>query len=199
MSTRPLVSPAQQARTSAVDRGAVWRGERLRATYRSWRKTATRRLEPLGLVLKGDEWYLVASHHDRPATYRLDSFVAVEATGERFDPPAGFDLAASWRDSVERFERDLFDGRATLRVRPDALDRIDELGAPAAEAIRRAPPEAGGARTVRRADGDGEADGAGAARLGASIEALEPPELRAAILALASEAIAAYGIGPSRP
>ncbi|MFI8101083.1 helix-turn-helix transcriptional regulator [Streptomyces sp. NPDC086023] len=76
----------------------------MRADYRRWRGEVRRELRPLGLVLKGGSWYLVARADGapEPRTYRVSRFLAVEVLGETFDRPEGFGLAATCCGSVPR-------------------------------------------------------------------------------------------------
>lgn len=43
---------------------AVWSGRRIAIRYRSWERARSREVEPLGVVLKGGAWYLVARSVD---------------------------------------------------------------------------------------------------------------------------------------
>ncbi len=69
--------------------GAVWERRVLRTRYRRWRGEVDREVRPLGLVLKGGIWYLVALSEGVVRTYRVSRFQAVEETGEVFTRPAG--------------------------------------------------------------------------------------------------------------
>jgi predicted DNA-binding transcriptional regulator YafY len=69
------------------------------------RKESTRTVHPLGLVAKGPTWYLLAGTDDGQRTFRVDRIQEVTRTGESFDRPADFDLAAAWRDVVDEVER----------------------------------------------------------------------------------------------
>ena len=55
--------------------GAVWHGRALQVRYRRWKEPTDvdRRLEPYGLVLKAGRWYLVAA--PGPRTYRVDQIL----------------------------------------------------------------------------------------------------------------------------
>lgn len=58
---------------------AVWHDQRLRITYDSWAGEQQREVGPLGLVLKGGLWYLVAAAAGRPRVGRARS--ACRASG----------------------------------------------------------------------------------------------------------------------
>ncbi|WP_240503083.1 helix-turn-helix transcriptional regulator, partial [Streptomyces prasinopilosus] len=98
--------------------GAVWERRVLRTRYRRWRGEVDREVRPLGLVLKGGIWYLVALSEGVVRTYRVSRFQAVEETGEVFTRPAGFALAAYWAESSRRLEGALRQGTARLRLSP---------------------------------------------------------------------------------
>jgi predicted DNA-binding transcriptional regulator YafY len=59
-------------------------------------KASTRIVHPLGLVVKGPVWYLVAGTDAGQRTFRVGRITAVEPTGEPADRPADFDLASAW-------------------------------------------------------------------------------------------------------
>lgn len=73
---------------------AVWDQYALRIHYRGWTGETRGEIEPLGLVLKGGIWYLVARAGETLRTFRVSRFLAAEPTGEQFERPPGFDLAA---------------------------------------------------------------------------------------------------------
>lgn len=174
---------------------AVWGAERIRVRYESWSATAERALSPLGLVLKGGIWYLVASGRSVPRTYRVDAIRALELTGEHFERPADFDLAAHWTASVRAFEASLYQGTATLRLSPLGMERLPVLAAAAVEMARRtaSPPGADGwvqavipIETIDHAMRE-------LLKLGVEVEILEPPELRDAMRGAAATLALRYG------
>ncbi len=116
---------------------AVWGAERIRVQYESWNARTERTLSPLGLVLKSGIWYLVATGRSVPRTYRVDAIRVLELTGEQFERPADFDLAAHWTASVRAFESSLYRGTATLRLSPLGMERLPVLSAAAVEMARR--------------------------------------------------------------
>ena len=59
-------------------------------------KASTRVVHPLGLVVKGPVWYLVAGTDAGQRTFRVGRITAVEPTGEPAERPADFDLASAW-------------------------------------------------------------------------------------------------------
>ena len=157
--------------------------ERIRVRYESWNATTERILSPLGLVLKGGIWYLVATGRSVPRTYRVDAIRALDLTGEQFERPADFDLAAHWTASVRAFEASLYRGTATLRLSPLGMERLPVLAAAAVEMARRtaSPPGADGwvpatipIETIDHAVRE-------LLKLGVEVEVLAPPELRDAM------------------
>ena len=97
---------------------AVWRQHRLRVGYRRWKapQEVTRTLEPLGLVLKGGLWYVVARVDGQVRTYKVANLLSAASTGERFDRPDGFDLAAHWQRYLDDFAERRHTGTATVRL-----------------------------------------------------------------------------------
>ncbi|CAM5434151.1 transcriptional regulator [Streptomyces spiroverticillatus] len=165
---------------------AVWEQRTLAVDYRRWRGEVRRVLDPLGLVLKGGIWYLVAradGSDEAVRTYRVSRFLSVRETGEVFERPAGFALAAYWEESSRRMEAMRYQGVAELRVAPESLKLLPALfGAAGAEALAEAGAgdEEGWVRVELRVESTSVAV-ADLLRLRDGAEVLGPPELRAAV------------------
>lgn len=67
-------------------------------------KETTRVVSPLGLVVKGSVWYLVAWTDAGQRTFRVGRITAVTPTTEPCHRPAGFDLAAAWEQIAANVE-----------------------------------------------------------------------------------------------
>jgi predicted DNA-binding transcriptional regulator YafY len=126
---------------------AVWQEQRLAMCYESWRGTAARRVDPLGLVLKAGVWYLVAAQGGPPKTFRISNICSAAALDERAARPPSFDLAAYWRESIRRFERELYRSQAIVLATPAGLKALAYLSSAVAKAVAAAPT------TRRRRDG----------------------------------------------
>jgi len=75
-------APADQLRVVAE---GVWGERRLRMRYESWTAVSDRVVDPLGLVLKGGAWYLVARQQREPRTYRVAAIESAQVLDERFE------------------------------------------------------------------------------------------------------------------
>jgi hypothetical protein len=126
-------------------------------------------------------------------TYRVDRITTAQPTGERFERPAGFELAEWWAGAAGRFESQMLRATVRLRVGPRGLKILPHAADhdAALRAIAHAgPPDAEGWRELELdVEGIGVAAGQLTA-LGGEVEALDPPELRAG-LAAAGAALAA--------
>jgi predicted DNA-binding transcriptional regulator YafY len=171
---------------------AAWDDRRIAADYESWTATGRRTLAPLGVVLKGGIWYLVADAGKGPAIFRVDRLREVAVLDESFARPAGFDLAAWWPLQVERFEAALHRDRAELRIPASCLARFEDFPAAIREAVEAAVEDESGVRiamvpieSVRQA-----------ARLllplSPPVEVLAPAALREELAALAAATVAFY-------
>src|SRR6187401_686576 len=125
-----------QARLLPALATAVWTETVIEIAYQRGTSTATRRLHPLGLVLKAGTWYVVAERGGERRTYRVSNIQALTPTGERFDRPKDFDLVRYWTESSRAFEVGLYREQAVLRASPRALRRLERLGATVSEAAR---------------------------------------------------------------
>ncbi|MGW1773379.1 helix-turn-helix transcriptional regulator [Streptomyces sp. NPDC002104] len=188
---------------------AVWEQRVLKVHYRRWSGAVHRELWPLGLVLKGGIWYLVARAADAPEpdaaagtvetggavrTYRVGRFLAVDTPGERFERPDAFELGAYWAQSARRLEAATRRQTATVRLSPRARRLLPMwFGAAGVRALAGAgPPDAQGWVEVELAvESDAVAVG-DLLRLGAEAEVLGPPDLRRALTAAVAELAGRY-------
>jgi len=189
--------PADQLRVVAE---GVWSERRLRMRYESWAKVSERVVDPLGLVLKGGAWYLVARDKREPRTYRVAAIAQAQVLDERFTRPARFDLEAFWSASTRRFEEGVYRDVATLRVSADGLARLRHFSPIVAQAADRTltPPDARGWRTVTVPIESVEHAAREMLRLGADAVVVEPRALRDALQARAREMLAGYGTSSPR-
>lgn len=140
----------------------------------------TRTLHPHALGWRGGSWYLSARCESAGAerTFRVDRFLAVRATGQRFDRPAA-SMPAAPDFSAEELPV------ATLRVAPgERVSAREWPGAtfePAPDGSTAAHVPYSSARWIAREV---------LSRLG-RVTVLEPAELRGAVRALAEEELAA--------
>jgi len=160
---------------------AVWRGCRVRLRYREGRRVVQRTIDPLGLVLKGGAWYLVARRSAGMRVYRVSRVASVRPLADPFERPSEFELAAFWEEWSRNFEQTL--PRVEVTVRVD-------------EAVRRflpGEPRVGAdGRTVVAFQHLGDAYRE-LLRFGSQVEVLEPAELRERVAETGREVAALYG------
>jgi predicted DNA-binding transcriptional regulator YafY len=107
----------------------VWEGRKLRLLYASSGGTASseRVVSPLGLVLMGSLWYLVAARDEQELrTYRVSRIQDAVLLEEPAVRPDRFDLAAYWQRSVDRFRSELPLYSARALVHPSACVRLEQ-------------------------------------------------------------------------
>lgn len=171
---------------------AVWGQRPLRMTYRRWGPRVVERLvHPYGLVLKGGSWYLVAAPPGGdPRTYRVARILTLATEPGCFERPAGFDLAAFWRSYAAEFRERLYTATAEIRLAPGMEELLaytvgqDVVTAALAEA---GEPDAEGRRTLTLPIESYNHARWLLLRLGAGVEVLGPPELRALMAETAAE------------
>jgi predicted DNA-binding transcriptional regulator YafY len=188
---------------------AVWDERRVRIRYQREGELVERVIEPLGLVLKGGSWYVVARRDGVFRTYRVTRVLEAEALDEHFDRPRSFELGAHWVAAAAEFEESLELVDVTLRVDPGAIGALGySVGASrvrAALAEAGAPDDDGwwtitiGLESLEWAHDD-------LLRAGAGVEVLAPAELRDAIAETAKTLATRYAgeagrsrLPPARP
>ncbi len=162
--------------------GALWRGRRLDMRYREGSTVVSRRLDPLGLVLKAGVWYLLARRRGEERVYRVSRIVSARERAEQATRSSDFDLAAEWTSRSEAFERSRARIEVTVRV-PRSRVRY----------LRGARIVEDGERPTVIAQFDG-LDNAfhGLMSYGPQAEVVAPLELRDRIAAAAAETAALY-------
>lgn len=154
---------------------AVWTGRRLDLRYGD----APRRVHPLGLVLKGGRWYLVAASRRTPRTYRVGRITEAVVRDEPVERPEGFDLATWWAASAAEFDAAIRRSTVRLRVSPRGLRRLPH--AVALPTVDAGDPDRDGWYEVTvPVEGD-EVAADQLLALGPHVEVLDPPAVRAAL------------------
>ncbi len=181
---------------------AVWNQRTVRVRYRRWRGEVERLLQPLGLVLKGGAWYLVARASGQVRTYRVARILDLETLDEHFERPDAFELSTFWDTWSQQFRSGLYRGSAVVRLSPHAFEAMlpklfDPVVARAATASAGPPDDEGWRQVVmpiesiRHAHHD-------LLRLGAEAEVLDPPALREMFAASAEALVRIYGRDATR-
>lgn len=163
---------------------AVWTDREIEIEYASWKALVHRRLMPLGLVLKAGHWYCLAmAETGEPRTYKVENIRTLRVGDGGIRRPAEFDLARDWAARVQAFEQGLHDRRAEVRISALGLQLLrDQRPAAAREAATCAQPaDAEGWQRTTFAVESGPQAVRDLLRLGAEIEVLAPPDLRAAV------------------
>jgi predicted DNA-binding transcriptional regulator YafY len=184
---------------------AVWDTHVLRVRYRSWKGVVERLIEPLGLVLKANAWYLAGRVGEHVRTYRVGQILELDVLADRFERPSDFDLEAFWQASLRRFEDELFSQQAIVRLTPLGMQRLVMLGPACVNAARQTAttPDADGWRRATLPIESVRHAAVELLRLGAEIEVIEPVELRQRMADTARSLGHVYGIverreGPER-
>lgn len=159
---------------------AVWEDRLVRIRYDRGDRSVERLLAPLGLVIKGGVWYLVALVDGAPRTYRVSRVLEVVPTDEAFERPADFELATFWTETTSAYEAAAERLDVTLRVDPERMPWLmDALGEETVRGATRLdePDEDGWLRLRVNVEWPRDLHGRILA-LGDAVEVLGPPEIR---------------------
>lgn len=166
---------------------AVLSARRIAMRYESWKAVRDWMLDPLGLVLKAGEWYLIGRSKGRIVTYRVAAIERLEVLEQCFEHPGTFDLAAWWREAQVAFEASLFTATAQLRASPTGCERLARLSPRGRAAVAKARPAPDGWSLLEMPVEDSDHGARELLGLGPEIEVLAPASLRRRIAALALE------------
>jgi predicted DNA-binding transcriptional regulator YafY len=89
-------------------------------------QSGPRTVDPLGLVAKGQSWYLVARAPNGLRTYRVSRMKALTFLKVPCERPPRFNLAAYWKQSTEELERQRRSYEAVLLLDARAARRATE-------------------------------------------------------------------------
>ena len=131
-------SPAAPQHLDALQR-AVIDAVRVELDYRGRDgRASSRTVDPLGLVVKNNAWYLVAETDAGQRTFRVSRVQSLRLTTTPARRPEGFDLAEAWNAIVTTVDAQRAPVLVELRVEPTITDvlrfmfgTLVEVGAPA--------------------------------------------------------------------
>jgi predicted DNA-binding transcriptional regulator YafY len=173
---------------------AVWEGRSVAADYDRGDDVVSRTLGPLGLVLKGGVWYVVAIVDGQIRTYRASRVTEASLLEEPVDRPEDFDLAAFWIESSAAYERDAPTVVVDVRVREDQAWRLNQVFGRGTVAAAEAVEEADHPGTLRlrlRLGYPDEVPGLLLA-VGHNLEVIGPMEVRDKLVMLATRITERY-------
>ncbi len=173
---------------------AVWSERRIRVRYESWKDVVERTLDPLGLVLKGGIWYLVAAVKGAARTYRVSNIQEMQTLDATFTRPRRFNLARYWSEWSKDFEARLLKEHATIEVSPTGRRLLRDTNAAAHEALTtdNEPCKPEGWRRARVPIESVDLAARQFLLLGAEVKVIDPPALRTAIAEEAKKVAALY-------
>jgi len=120
---RGQMSTAPEHLTTIQD--AVWMDRMIQITYRRADGNVVERVvSPLGLVAKGQTWYLIGAVDDGYRTYRISRVLDARVEEATFDRPAEFDLRSYWEQSTSDFQTALPSFEATALASSELLNRL---------------------------------------------------------------------------
>jgi predicted DNA-binding transcriptional regulator YafY len=169
---------ARDRKLSFVYAGRGYGGEPPRSGPRE------RIVDPLGLVVKGSTWYLVARSDKEPRTFRVSRISKAKLLNNSAERPAHFDLEKYWKESTRQFEKQLPGCEVVLRLKTDTAEELRKwIGV---NAVRTAKPQRQGWTLARVVFDDDRHAQFVVQGLGASAEVVAPVDLRDRVLSSAA-------------
>lgn len=167
---------------------AVYEDRLIEANYENSAGRVTQRvLAPYSLICKSSLWYLLAEHAGELRTYRVARFHSLYLLDQSFSRRPDFDLPAYWQTQMQNFSSSVSGYRCTLRVHLERVAFVKWLMPGRWEVIQEGDDQEWTTLSL-------EMDSALLAKmlvfgLAGSVEVVEPPELREAVVMQAREAI----------
>ncbi|WP_127579212.1 helix-turn-helix transcriptional regulator [Paenibacillus koleovorans] len=154
-------------------------------------------VHPLGLVAKGQTWYLVAAEPDSATikSFRISRIEAAELLPQPIHRPEGFELAHYWEQFKQELQSSLPKYMTTLRINQPALNKLKHT-----MFVRIENETADNDYFLVTADFQSLSYAIQfLAGYGAGIQVLEPEELRLAVIRHTSAILAMYESPASAP
>jgi len=176
-------------------RQGVWQDRRIRLKYKPhfWAEVH-QVIDPLGLIAKGNAWYLVCLHGDHFRALSIETIIDAQLLEEHFSRPPDFNLEEFWRDWQSRMASNRPVYTARVRVSPSLAQELPRLmGAVAQQAIQCAcPPDEYGWITIELNFDTMETARSRLLAFGGAIEVLQPEALRLSIEDYARQIMGIY-------
>jgi predicted DNA-binding transcriptional regulator YafY len=173
----------------------LWAGRCLRLVVRlPFETEADAIVEPLGLVAKEDQWYLVCRRDGYERVYRMADVVGAEILSTESQRPAAFDLIAFWRRWCARVEASRPEYRVRVQAAPRHLRWIAyHVGSGAGEDLPPTePPDADGRITLEFTFESLEDARSRLLACGRAVKVLAPRALRDSMADFAGQIAALY-------
>ncbi|MBJ7536323.1 helix-turn-helix transcriptional regulator [Marinomonas transparens] len=155
--------------------------------YQSWKGERNRQAQPLGIVLKGGQWYLLAKVDNDIRTYRVSRIDSLTVLEERFERPKDFNLTAFWQDSLRRMEALQFPMIAEVRLTALGVKIMEYVcSSYVVNQAQIEPMDDSGWHSVKLPVGDTPHACTELLRFGVELEVIGPPTLRLAMEELVS-------------
>ena len=174
---------------------AVWHDQKVTIVYRrSDGEVRERLIAPYGLVAKASIWYVVASIGEEMRVYRVSRILSATLLDDRFEHPDDFDLVTYWQAWCRDFMTSLRQYPVQVRVAADTAEMMAQHWGPEIrQQIEAAAPDAAGWRRITMIYDNPDTARSSLIALGSTVEILDPPELREAIIELAASVVEFYG------
>ena len=173
---------------------AVWEGRLVRIAYQRSGGLAERIVGPLGLVLKGGVWYVIAAVDGQIRTYRGSRIAEATPLDDPVERPDGFDLAAYWAESSAAYERDAPTVQVVVRIAEAHAWRIaDVFGRATLDAADRLDqPDPEGWLRLRMLLSWPDEIASRLVAVGPHLEVLEPADVSDRVVRIADRVVARY-------
>jgi predicted DNA-binding transcriptional regulator YafY len=182
---RPAPAHLDELQSAVID------GVQVRLGYVARDGAATERtVHPLGLASKGPVWYLVAGTDAGQRTFRVDRVTAVARTDDAVTRPDGFDLREAWAQITDAVDDLRLPVRVDALVEPAAVGILRMMFG---RRLRIGPPGGDGRVAVEVRGHHVPAVAGELAGLGAQVEVVGPPEVRARLRDVGRELVRTYG------
>jgi predicted DNA-binding transcriptional regulator YafY len=165
---------------------AIYQDRKVQLRYkRGDDREVERLLDPLGLVAKGNVWYLVAAVDGEVRSYRVSRVLEAEMLDQPCVRPPDFNLATYWEHAADEFIASLPRYPAKVRMHPDTFWRLQYEGR-SSRVDKVGEPDAGGWLKVDLIFHGEEEACEWLLGFGPTVEVLAPIELRLKVTELAA-------------
>ena len=107
---------------------AVWQDRKLWFVYDSFSHgPAERTVDPLGLVVRGNIWYLIAARDAELRTYRVSRIKEAKVLDQPSHRPPDFDLETYWQKARAEYKSQMPIFRIQVQIEEKALQRSSPL------------------------------------------------------------------------